>query len=90
MYVYQDSKPLLRSMICTLRGESNFVSVCQRINGIIGSANTIDITITSPRQLAVLLRKRFVSRTDLEDIIGHDDFETFLFSRAYEIIDKRS
>lgn len=85
----RDSKTILRSIIDYYYTEkSERASIFGRINGIIGSLNSSK-TAYSEEQFYNILKQKFFSRTDLELITSHEDFNQYLVKKTKEILKNR-
>lgn len=60
------------------------------INGIIGAANSLVRDVDSVGTLFSVLRQRFVGREHLEQLVLRDDFMSFLWAKAHELMARRN
>lgn len=63
-------------------------SLFGRINGIIGNLNSSQCTY-SKQDFYNILKQKFFSRSDIEWITNHPDFDQFLFRKIEEIYQKK-
>lgn len=85
----RDSKIILRNIIDYYYTDKKVrASLFGRINGIIGNLNSSQCTY-SKQDFYNILKQKFFSRSDLEWITNHPDFDQFLFRKIEEIYQKK-
>lgn len=84
----RDSKSILRNIIDNMYyDKKEKASIFGRVNGIIGSLNSSTKKYTK-QQFYNILKQKFYSRTDLEFITEHKDFNQFLYAKIEELFKK--
>lgn len=85
----RDSKIILRNIIDYYYTDKKVrASLFGRINGIIGNLNSSQCTY-SKQDFYNILKQKFFSRSDIEWITNHPDFDQFLFRKIEEIYQKK-
>lgn len=84
----RNSKEIIKDILNDI--EPNKVkrqSLLQRINGVVGAANSLQ-KATTETELLSFLHQRFASNNDLLFLLSKEDFKLFLYKKAQEIIEK--
>lgn len=85
----RDSKIILHNIIDYYYLDKKVrTSLFGRINGIIGSLNSSQCSY-SKQEFYNILKQKFFSRSDLEWITTHPEFDQFLFRKTEEIFQKK-
>lgn len=82
-----DSKQLLRQLIGRYYIYPEDTKVLRHVNGVIGSANTKNVT--GGKELFCQLKARFSQDDEVRAMIEDPDFDSFLVNRISEIIARR-
>lgn len=84
----RNSKEIIKDILNDI--EPNKVkrqSLLQRINGVVGAANSLH-KATTKNELLSFLHQRFASKNDLIFLLSKEDFKLFLYKKAQEIFEK--